>query len=250
MRRTMLRGVTPWLTFLALAGNVIGVSAAAERRQVIAGRPEYNQRSGFHRFEFGNGYRDLWTTPFEVDVLDLKSFAGGLTPTREVGSMQSLGLALKGADGKSYTFRTLDKDPTKILPAEWQDSWPATILQDQTAAQHPGNNLIVPPLAEAAGIPHTTPSYVYMPDDPALGEFRKIFGGKTGSIDLYPLPGEGGTPGFLGATEILSTAQLWERWLAGEGFVDTQALLRARLFDVFIGDWDRHNGQWRWMRLP
>jgi hypothetical protein len=246
----MLRGVPPWLTLLALAGNAIGVSAAAERRQVIAGRPEYNQRSGFHRFEFGNGYRDLWTTPFEVDVLDLKSFAGGLTPTREVGSMQSLGLALKGADGKSYTFRILDKDPTKILPAEWQNSWPAKIFQDQTAAQHPGNNLIVPALAEAAGIPHTTPIYVYMPDDPALGDFRKNFGGKVGMIDEYPTPGEDGMAGFLGATEILPSSKLWERWKAGEGAVDTQALLRARLFDVFIGDWDRHNGQWRWMKLP
>ncbi|HJS57348.1 MAG TPA: hypothetical protein VKA01_04525 [Vicinamibacteria bacterium] len=238
--------------FHAVAGSVCLLSgfASAEKRQVIAGRPEYNQHSGFHRFEFGSGYRDLWTTPFEVEVLDLKAFAGGLTPVRQVGSMQSIGLALKGADGESYTFRTLDKDPTKILPAEWQNSWPAKIFQDQTTAQHPGNNLIVPTLAEAAGVPHTTPIYVVMPDDAALGEFRSTFGGKVGMIELYPQPAADGAPGFLGATEILPTAKLWERWNAGEGSVDTQALLRARLFDVFIGDWDRHNGQWRWMRLP
>jgi hypothetical protein len=38
--------------------------------------------------------------------------------------------------------------------------------------------------------------------------------------------------------------------LKGEGWVDKTALLRARMLDLFIGDWDRHNGQWRWMRLP
>ncbi len=32
--------------------------------------------------------------------------------------------------------------------------------------------------------------------------------------------------------------------------MDTQALLRARLVDIFMGDWDRHRKQWRWARLP
>jgi hypothetical protein len=164
--------------------------------------------------------------------------------------MQSIGLALKGADGKSYTFRTLDKDPTKILPAEWRDSLPARIFQDQTAASHPGSFFMVPPLAEAVGIPHSTPQYVYIPDDPALGEFLEAFGGKAGTIEEYPLPAGEGYAGFMGATEILSTGKLWERWLAGEGAIDTEAFLRARLFDLFIGDWDRHSGQWRWMKLP
>ena len=34
-----------------------------------------------HRWLFGSGYRDLWTTAFEVDVLDLRTYAGGLTIT-------------------------------------------------------------------------------------------------------------------------------------------------------------------------
>jgi hypothetical protein len=234
-----------------------GVSAAAEEhvagegqtRSVIAGRPEYN-KSGYYKFHFGEGYRKLWTTPFAETVLDLGSFAGGLTPVRQVGSMQSLGLALKGADGKSYTFRTFDKDPTKILPPEWRDSFPAHIFQDQTTASHPAGALMVPALAEAAGVPHTNPMAVFMPDVPALGEFRATFGGKAGLIDEYPLPAGAGSAGFHGATDVLSTKKLWEKWLAGEAVVDTRALLRARIFDLFLGDWDRHNGQWRFMRVP
>ena len=116
---------------------------------------------------------------FEVDVLDLKSFAGGLTPTREVGSMQSLGLALKGADGKSYTFRILDKGPTKILPPEWQNSWPAKIFQDQTAAQHPGNNLIVPALAGSRLL------YVLLNWRAYRRHRRRIWGGQEGGAAMY-----------------------------------------------------------------
>ncbi len=216
---------------------------------MIAGRPEYD-RSGYFKWHFGEGYRKLWTAPFDAPVLDLRTYAGGLTPVREVGSMQSIGLALKGADGKAYTFRTLDKDPTKILPPDWRDSFPATIFQDQTIASHPGAAFMIPPMAEAADVPHSNPLMVFMPDDPALGQFRETFGGKPGSIDEFPTPAAEGRPGFQGATEILNTKQLWERWKKGEARVDARSLLRARLFDLFLGDWDRHNGQWRWMSLP
>jgi len=220
---------------------------AAEVRRVMAGRPEYDA-SGFQKLLMGSGYRALWTTPIDFELLDLRAFAGGLTPVRQVGSMQSIGLAMKGADGRSYTFRTSDKDPKRILPPEWGDTVPARLFQDSTTANHPGVGFVVPPLAEVAGVLHTTPRYVFMPDDPALGEFRKTFGGKPGTIEEFPLPGPGGAPGFAGATEIVSTGELWKRFLAGEARVDDRALLRARIFDLWIQDWDRHNKQWRWLR--
>jgi hypothetical protein len=31
---------------------------------------------------------------------------------------------------------------------------------------------------------------------------------------------------------------------------DSRAFLKARLVDLFIGDWDRHREQWRWARIP
>jgi hypothetical protein len=109
---------------------------------------------------------------------------------------------------------------------------------------------MIPPMSEAAGVPHTNPVIVVMPDDPALGKFRETFAGKTGSIDEYPTPAGDGYAGYQGATEIINTGQLWERWKKGEAHVDARSLLRARLFDLFLGDWDRHNGQWHWMALP
>ena len=35
---------------------------------------------GFKRWLYGSDYRDLWTTPIEVAVLDLNNVGGGLTP--------------------------------------------------------------------------------------------------------------------------------------------------------------------------
>jgi hypothetical protein len=241
------RRPSAWRLAVLSVVATLPTASAEETRRVIAGRPEY-ETSGFHNLLMGSGYRKLWTTPIDFPVLDLSAYAGGLTPVRQVGSMQSVGLAMKGKDGRSYTFRSCDKDPKRILPPEWADTAPAKLFQDSTTANHPGVAFIVPALAEAAGVLHTSPKYVFMPDDPALGEFRKTFGGQPGTIEEFPLPGPKGTPGFDGAVEILSTGELWKKFLAGEARVDDRALLRARLFDLWIEDWDRHNKQWRWMR--
>jgi hypothetical protein len=232
---------------------LIGVTAAgvlAEETRTVAAGPQF-KAGGFHRFWFGDGYRDLWTAPIEVPVLDLQKTGGGLTPVRVVGQAQGLGLAFKGADGKAYTFRSLHKHPERMLPESLRDRWPAKIAQDQSSHTHPAAGLILSPLQEAAGIAHTNPQLVVVPDDPALGEFRKMFAGEFGTIDEFPLPAADGRPGFMGATEIASTTALWKRWLEGPGNrIDSPAFLRARVLDLWVDNFDRHRGQWRWMRIP
>jgi len=233
------------LTTLLAAATVLG----EETRSVAAG-PQY-RAGGFHRLLFGDGYRDLWTTPIDVPVLDLQKTGGGLTPVRVVGQAQGLGLAFKGDDGRAYTFRSLHKHPERMLPAEWRDHFPAKIAQDQSSHTHPGAGLILTPLQEAAGVAHTSPRLVVVPDDPALGEFRKTFAGEFGTIDEFPLPAAPGRPGFMDATEIVSTTDLWTRGLAGpENRIDSRAFLRARVIDLWLDNFDRHRGQWRWMRIP
>lgn len=222
---------------------------AQETRRVAIG-PQYDVgRVG--EFWFGSGYRGLWTASIELPVLDLSAFAGGLTPVRTVGQAQSLGLALRGADGKAYTFRSLHKHPERVLPVSWRDRWPGRFLRDTTSATHPGAALILPPLATAVGVPATNPRLVIMPDAPRLGEFRARFANEIGTIDEFPLPAADGRPGFQGATEIISSTELWSRWLTTPANrVDSRALLRARVLDLWLENYDRHAGQWRWMRIP
>jgi hypothetical protein len=218
-------------------------------KKIVAGE-EY-KASGFHKFLLGKNYRSLWVVPIEVDVLDFQSFAGGLRPVMRVGGMQTLGLALKGADGRNYTFRGIDKDPTSFLPQSFQDTLADRLIKDQTAAAHPTGAIVVPSIAEAAGILHNVPELVIMPDDPGLGEFRDAFANVLGTIEEYPSPALDSHPGTFGATEILSSVEMWNRRLADpENHIDSRAFLRARLVDILLGDWDRHRNQWRWAKIP
>jgi hypothetical protein len=239
---------------LALAATAVSPVAAApegsassvrvETRTVVAGK-EFD-RGGKWRYWFGQGYRKAWTTPVELPVLDLSTEAGGLTPLRQIGGFQTEGLAMKAANGRGYTFRKLEKHPERVLPKEWQQSELRAIAIDQTAAAHPAATAIIGSLARSVGIRFYASRLAVMPDDPALGEFRKTFGGTVGTFDEYI------TPGYEGITEVVSTFDLWKKWREGGpgSRVDSRAFLKARLFDLVVGNWDRHQGQWRWVRVP
>ena len=46
--------------------------------------PDANYQAGwFHKIFFGAHWRDLWSTPLQVKVLDLNTFAGGLKPFKK-----------------------------------------------------------------------------------------------------------------------------------------------------------------------
>jgi hypothetical protein len=226
-------------------------SNAARTETVIAGE-QYAKVPGAGRFMLGNNYRDLWTVPVEIQVLDLQTTAGGLKPVRLIGGNESRGLALKGNDGRDYSFRPVKKDLRKIVPPEFQDSIVEDIVQDQISATVPGVEVIKPLLARAVGVLAVDSArLIVLPDDPALGEFRQEFAHALGVFLEFPQPQSATNPGFHGATEILGADDFWEkRRASSDTLPDSRALLRARVLDIFLNDWDRHHHQWRWARIP
>ncbi len=81
---------------------------------VVAGR--HYGTSGLHRFFFGGAHRDLWTTPVRVEVLDMSTYAGGLTPIRRGGAQPPEPCTCKGptangmCSGRSIRIRASRKD--------------------------------------------------------------------------------------------------------------------------------------------
>ncbi|HET7038724.1 MAG TPA: BamA/TamA family outer membrane protein, partial [Gemmatimonadales bacterium] len=135
------------------------------------------------------------------------------------------------------------------LPPEMAGTFIEDLVRDQTSAQHPGAPAVVAALAEAVGILHTDPALVVLPDDPRLGQFRDRFAGTLGFFERRATI-EPGRAGLAGAREIIRTDTLFARTQRGpDDQVDLGALVTARLFDMWIGDWDRHRDQFTWARL-
>ncbi|MCY3746107.1 MAG: BamA/TamA family outer membrane protein [Acidobacteria bacterium] len=207
--------------------------------------------SRFRRWFYGAAYRDLWTTPISVAVLDLDRVGGGLTPLRSGGFGQSISLHFTGADGRRYTVRSLDKDPTKRISDELRDTVVENVLQDLISALLPAGALVVDALMQATGILHAPHTLVVIPDHPRLGEYREEFAGLIGTLQEHPSEGPDDSPGFAGSRKVSGTENLWEDLEDDPGDrVNARAFLKARLMDFLIGDKDRHSGQWRWARFP
>lgn len=222
------------------------VAGGANRVEIIAGA-EY-KADGFHRFLLGSDYRNLWTSPLRVPVLNLQTFAGGLRPLKAGGGNQTKSLRFITPRGVKYVFRSVAKSGVSVPPG-FKGTVVEAIARDQGSAAYPAAALVSAPILEAAGVLHVTPTLVVMPDAPELGEFRADFAGRLGMIEEYPDTPKG-APGFAGALEIIDSdtlLQLLDRDPSQQ--VDARALLAARLTDMLLNDWDRHQGQWKWARL-
>lgn len=216
--------------------------------QIIPGA-EY-EAGGLHRMIFGDLWRDLWTTQVNVPVLDLRSYAGGLAPLRRGGGFQTQSLRFMGADGIQYKFRSLNKNPEKVLDPELRHSIVADVLQDLISTANPVSALVVAPILNAVNVLNAQPVLVQLPDSEELGEFREEFGGLVGMLEIHPDDGETQEESFAGADKVAGTYKMFEK-IEGDNKdrVDGKAFLTARLMDIFLGDWDRHVDQWRWARF-
>lgn len=203
-----------------------------------------------HRLLFGDDYRDLWTAPVRVPLLDLQEYAGGLTAVRTGGFGQTISLHFDGADGRRYVFRSIDKDLSRRLEEGLLGTFVEDIIQDQTSSYHPSAPVVSAALVEAAGVLASKPEMFVMPDDPALGEFREAYAGMLGTIMENPDEGPDNTPGFAGSTRVTGSDRvLRETEETPRQRLDAVGFLKARLLDVFLGDRDRHKGQWKWARF-
>jgi hypothetical protein len=246
MNRDRIRGT--WVALILLAAPLAAQAPVDSTRPVTKVRQAPGTRyaaGGLHRFLLGREYRELWTTAVEVSVLDLTN----LKPQGRTGGQETKTLKLGTPDGHQFFFRSIDKDPSLTLPPELRGTVASRVVQDQTSSANPLAPLVVARLMDAVGILHNNPALVVLPDDPALGEFRHDFAGVMGFIEER-IGGSGPAAHWHGAAEVIDSDTLFARVeRSPEDQVDPRALLRARLFDVFIGDWDRHRDQWRWARM-
>lgn len=236
---------------LATAQETSGKAAAGtDSAWVVAGR-HYN-RSGFHRFFWGDHYREVWAEPVKLPILQLDSLYGGLRVVKQGGGFQTTSFHLQDSTGRLYALRSADKDPVDVVPHFWRQTFVANILRDQTSASIPYGALIVPALAQAAGLYHTNPRLYYIPaQDSSFGEFAPAVRGKVfmleekfeGPADLSPV--------YAGLIDFEDSEDaLRKRFSSNYYHFDQRTFAKARLLDLLIGDWDRHKGQWDWAVQP
>lgn len=214
---------------------------------------------GYSKF-WGTHYRSVYGTAVKVPVITLDTLMGGFSIDRKGGGHQTRSLRLVSPQGKNFALRAVKKSAVQFLQSvvfkesfiqeEFRDTFTEDVIQDFYTASHPFASLAVGDLAEAINVYHTNPQLVWMPKHPSLGKYNETYGDELYILEERPDEGFLDVASFGTPDEIESTADMLENIRDDEEYrIDQEAFVRARLFDMLLGDWDRHADQWRWARF-
>jgi len=197
----------------------------------------------------GKNYREAWATPVKIPVLFLDTLNGGMEIVKEGGGTQTHSLRLKDKEDYLYSLRSVNKDPSTHVPEFARSLGLENIVIDAISASHPYGAILTASLSEKAGVLHTHPKVYFVPKQELLGDqYNKKYRNRLFLLE-YETEGKKNWTNYENVAKIVDTKDLQElKEKQPERLsLDKNALVRARLFDLLIGDWDRHAKQWGWV---
>ncbi|MEO5646764.1 MAG: hypothetical protein ABIQ56_00300, partial [Chitinophagaceae bacterium] len=213
---------------------------------IIPAGKEYD-RSSFYEMLWGKNNRKDWYKPVKFEVMRLDTALGGLRVVKIGGGHQSKSLQLKDSRDKDYVLRSVNKSLSLLVPKEFHGTFIEHMANDQVSMSQPYGALAIPLMAERAGINHLEPRYYFVPKQSALDTLNKKYGDRLYLFEQRPsgdwsdAPNLGNFKKFTNSEDLL--VKINE---SNERVIDQRSFAKARLFDMLIGDWDRHFDQWKW----
>lgn len=217
-------------------------------------------KSRLYRLLWGDRYRNLYGRSIQAPILILDSLEGNVKPISEGGGQQSRSLRLINDNENEFTLRALRKDPLQYVQADLmktnyiQNFLENTVIQryisDYFTTAHPYAPFAVNELSAAANILHANPKIYYVPKQKGLGIYNEEYGDALFMLEEHVGDENKEFETFGSPDNILSTADLLAAMQKSkDAYVDQDSYIKARLFDMLIGDWDRHSDQWRWAQF-
>ncbi len=195
---------------------------------------------GLKRFFMGQNYRKEWSAPVDMKIFKLLREKGGFTIEGLGGGSQTKSLRLiNKKTGEEWVLRTMNKSPSQTIPEIYRGPVVEDMVTELKTSTFPYGAFIVPQLTAPLGLASAKPELFFVPDDPALSFYRPIFANTVCLLERRNAS--------FDQTETKSTAKLMDKMLEENDHRPMQAeVLKARLLDILIADYDRHFDQWRW----
>jgi predicted phosphohydrolase len=232
---------------------------AGEKKATIY-EPLATQKSEFYKRLWGEHYRATYGTEVTAPIANLETLYGGLKPIKRGGGNQSVSLRLKDKKGKQWVMRALKKNAVQFLQInayqqkyvkeDLKGTFLESFIEDVYTTTHPYASFILPTLSEAINVYHTKPKLFYVPKQNRLGIYNEDYGDALYMIEEHVGETQNSQEHFGNSDDIISSLDLFEKLHKNPKHqVDEKAFVRARLFDMILGDWDRHQDQWRWSKF-
>lgn len=221
------------------------IVALGDSLAVVPG--EFYNRSEFFQWFLGSNYRDLWQEEVKVPVLDLSALRGGLTPKEFSGGQQTIGIEVADSLGRIWSIRSVNKDQANALADFLKPTFLRPMFRDQTSSLNPYAAPVTAALADAVEIHHPNPELYYFPYDESFGKYNQRMAGRLVLINEEVDEGWAGAPRFDNPVDIIDSDDMLKKREEEQIPIDSIQYLRSRLFDLLIADWDRHEGNWKWL---
>jgi len=221
---------------------------------------EETDKSGFYKSLWGDHYRSIYSKEIEAPVLDIDKLSGNVKPISEGGGTQSRSLRLIDDNKHEYTLRALRKSAVRFLQTTVIDNHYVEDYLKNTVAErylldfyttaHPYAQFSMNELSETLGVLHANPKIYYVPKQKGLGIYNEDYGDALFMLEEHVGDENKNFSTFGNPDDILSTTDLrLELRESKDSYVDESSFIRARLFDILVGNWDRHQDQWRWAQF-
>lgn len=222
--------------------------------------PLATQKSEAYKRLLGEHYRDSYGAEVTAPIANLETLYGGLKPIKRGGGNQSVSLRLKDKKGRQWVMRALKKNAVqflqinayqqKYIKEDLKGTFLESFIEDVYTTTHPYASFILPTLSKAINVYHTKPKLFYVPKQNGLGVYNEDYGDALYMIEEHVGETQNSQEHFGDSDGIISSLDLFKKLHKNPKHqVDEKTFVRARLFDMILGDWDRHQDQWRWSKF-
>lgn len=205
----------------------------------------------------GEHYRDLYYRQYPFPVVDLDTLHGGLTPIKKGGGFQTVSLRMETKEGKEYVMRRMRKSTKqfiqkslyaeKYLKDQLGNTLAEKFLLDFYTTAYPFASLLIGDLSDIVGVYHANPKIYYVPQQKSLGRYNEELGDDLYLIEERLDESFPDLESFGRPENIMSTEKVLRELKSDEEFtIELAQYIKTRLFDIWLGDWDRHHDQYRW----
>ncbi|HET9824320.1 MAG TPA: hypothetical protein VFP87_03235, partial [Chitinophagaceae bacterium] len=201
---------------------------------------------GIKKVLIGENYRKEWTQPVGMPIFAMD----GMTVVKPGGGKETKTLHLEDANGNKWALRSVEKFPANAIPELLRKTASEKLFKDGISASYPYGALSMGILSNAAHVPYLREKLVYVPINSSLDKFGLNQNLVMLLEDEEPvgIPKQSSENNEEKEKKTLDTREvIYELQQKGDNKVDQFSVLRARLLDNFVMDFDRHEDQWDWV---
>lgn len=205
-------------------------------------------KSKIYNWMWGRHYRHLYTIPIRVPSATIETLGGGMDIVGQAEGFH--GLLLENKRKQLYLLKPLGGSTSFLESkffreiynkADFKNTYLDEFLGDAYTIINPYTFLVADYLAKSAGLSFSPSSIYYIPSHMRKDTVADGSDIQDRLVNLINVPDINLRSNLYTTEDFLDSLQVSKNYMA-----DQNLYIRERIFDMWIGDWNKTNENWEW----